>query len=94
MLLEARRKYRNHQGPLWECVRTSGENLATEYAMRLLRALAKEPHLPAWEQHPARVRADVYRLLDAAIRRSRRLRGGWLVALPSRQRRKPSPTTP
>lgn len=76
--------YRARFGPLWQCIQKAGDGrLECEYARRLLRTLLNEQNLPAWEAHPSRRRADVYRLLDAAIRRSRCLRGGWLVSVPT-----------
>lgn len=84
VLLEARSLYRERQGTLAQCLQmVETDLLSIEYARRLLRALTLNAWNPfTWEQDPTRKRADVYRLIDAAIRRSRRLRGGWFVALP------------
>ncbi len=84
VLLEARSLYKDRAGALSDCLQqTSADLLSIEFARRLLRTLTFGQWNPfTWEQDPTRKRADVYRLLDAAIRRSRQWRGGWFVALP------------
>lgn len=83
VLVGARRLYGEKFGELWECIQTAGDGrIECEYARRLLRAMLGEYDLPGWERNHTRRRADVYRLLDAAIRKSRQLKGGWFVALP------------
>lgn len=84
VLRAVRRLYRARFGALWECLQAEphGGNIEAEYARRLLRVMLNDNNLPAWERHPSRKRADVYRLLDAAIRRSSMLKGGWFCAVP------------
>lgn len=82
VLRASRKLYRQRFGPLWQCVQTAGDaRIEAEYARRLLRAMLLENDLPLWEAHPTRKRAEVYRLIDAAIRRSDQRHGGWLVGV-------------
>ena len=82
VLLEARSLYKDRRGTLAECLMASrADLLSIEFARRLIRVLTLQQWNPfTWEQ--TKTRGDVYRLLDAAIRRSRQLRGGWFVAVP------------
>lgn len=57
-----------------------------EYAKMQLRRVLHDINLPAWEQHPARLRADVRSLLTRTIGKLTPHRGGWLVGRPSSTR--------
>lgn len=80
MLIAARRLYRARFGPLWDCIREAGRGtIEGYYAERLMRCFAGGP-LPQWEENPLVMRAEVYRAVDRAIRRSSPRAGGWLVS--------------
>lgn len=89
VLREARKLYRARYGCVVSCINAS--NVAApidcEYAKQLLRSLVGECNISGvnghggWENSPTTKRADVYRLLDAAIRRSDLRHGGWIVGV-------------
>lgn len=81
VLLAAADLYRQKRGTLLQCVDLAAtEMLDCEYVRRVLRGVLWEQNLPAWEAHPMRRRADVWRLLKIAIRWCSRRTGGWYVA--------------
>jgi hypothetical protein len=77
VLLEARRLYRDHKGTLEVCL--SDGTLESWWAKEILRGIIWERNLTEWERHPRTKRADVYRVVDRAIRKCRQLKGGWFV---------------
>lgn len=56
--------------------------IVCEYARRAVRTVLKEWNLLAWQEHPARKRADVFQAIDRALVLCQRKdhRGGWFVA--------------
>lgn len=60
----------------------SGDMVAAEWARWVLRGVLFEADLPAWADHPARERRDIFRALQRAIAVCRvgRRAGGWTVA--------------
>jgi len=80
VLRAARKLYRQRFGNLNDCVSEAGQGgIEGEYARRILRAVLHEWNLLAWSEYRFRKRAEVYRALDAAIRRAEARRGGWSV---------------
>lgn len=78
VLLNARRLYKQRAGDLHVCL--SDGSLESWWAKEILRGIVGELDLSLWERHAYGGRAEVYRVLDRAIRRCRQLRGGWFVS--------------
>jgi hypothetical protein len=78
VLVEARRLYKARKGDLHACL--SDGTLESWWAKEILRGIVGEPNLSLWEQRCYGGRAEVYRVLDRAIRKCRQLKGGWFVS--------------
>lgn len=90
VLRAARILYKGRYGTLQFCIRTAGAGvngsptLEGYYAERLLRPYTQALNLGDWEGERHRRRVDVFRALDAAIKRASALRGGWFVTVGGR----------
>lgn len=80
VLLRAADLYRERRGSMLDCIKLAADDfLDAEFARRVLRGVLWEMNLSAWQEHPIRRRADVWRALKTAIRWCSRRAGGWRV---------------
>jgi hypothetical protein len=80
VLLSAADLYRERRGALLDCIKVAAVDfLDAEFARRVLRGVLWTQDLAAWEAHPMRRRADVWRALKQAVRWCSRRAGGWRV---------------
>ncbi len=87
-LTTARKLYREKFGSLIECLQQAAfegkaaPTPAAWHARQLLKSLHWGGNLEGWSIHATTRRAEIYDLLDKAIRQTRQMRGGWLVSIP------------
>lgn len=80
VFLAAANLYRAKHGALLDCIdAASADPLERLYALRVLRGVLWQADLAGWEAHPMRRRAEVWRVLNIAIRWCSRRSGGWSV---------------
>jgi hypothetical protein len=77
VLLAGRVKFRNRVFPDLEACLSDG-SLESWWAKEVIREAIGERDLRAWSERV--LRADVYRVLDRAIRKCRQLKGGWFIS--------------
>jgi len=80
-LCEIRRRFREHEGTLVECV-AAGSRVEFWHARQLLMTMSGRGRFLEWAQHASTPRADIYRLLDRALGQTKTKRGGWLISIP------------
>lgn len=80
VLIAAADLYRAREGTLLACIDRAAKNsLEVLFSRRVLRGVLWLQDLAGWEDHPMRRRADVWRVLNIAIRWCSRRAGGWRV---------------